>query len=111
MLPTVTGKPDKKLDLALHNQAAVLIKMLVLNQECMPEVASIDLIGKMITLCGIFFDDSKHISCCHSPLGYPPKATSYFHSLAHGRKLIGKVREMLPEASWQVVKALKVEGR
>ena len=85
--------------------------MLVSNPECMPEVAGVDLIGHTIALCGIFFDDSPHISCCHGTWSYPPKAVSYFHSLAHGRKLIGKVREMLPEPSWQVVEASKVEGR
>jgi hypothetical protein len=85
--------------------------MLVSNPECMPEVAGVDLIGHTIALCGIFFDDSPHNSCCHGTWSYPPKAVSYFHSLAHGRKLIGKVREMLPEPSWQVVEASKVEGR
>ena len=77
----------------------------------MPEVASIDLIGQMIELCGIFFADSQHTSCCHGDLGYPPRATSYFHGLVHGRKLIGKVREMLPEASEKVIESAKVKGR
>ena len=77
----------------------------------MPEVASIDLIGQLIKLCGIFFDDSRHTSCCHGNLGYPPRATSYFHDLAHGRKLIGNVREMFPEASMKVVEASEVKGR
>ncbi|CAB3994718.1 Adenylate cyclase type 6, partial [Paramuricea clavata] len=100
------GKHDKKSHLALHNQAVALIKTLVLSSECaMPEVASIDLIGQLIELCGIFFDDSRHTSCCYGNLGYPPRATSYFHDLAHGRKLIGNVREMFPEASMKVVEA------
>lgn len=76
----------------------------------MPEVASVDLIGHVIKLCGISFGDSEHANCCHDNTGYPPKATSYFHNLVHGRKLVGKVREMLPEASRKVIEESKCKG-
>ena len=104
------GQHDKKTIMAIHNQAVTLIKILVLSSECMPEVASINLIGQMIKLCQIFFKDSPHASCCYDNMRYPPKATSYFHDLVHGVKLIGKVREIQLETSRKVVEDCKVEG-
>ncbi|XP_028404921.1 uncharacterized protein LOC114527466 [Dendronephthya gigantea] len=101
---------DKRLHQQLHNRAICLIKILVLNSDCMLEVASIDLFGHVIKLCGISFEDSVHANCCHGNAGYPPKATSYFHNLVHGRKLIGKVRELLPEPSNKVIKESKCEA-
>ena len=76
----------------------------------MPEVASLDVVHHMIELCGIFFDDSQHTSCCLGVSQYSPKATSYLSDLSHGKCLIGKIQELSPEASKKIIKDSKVRG-
>ena len=81
-----------------------------MNPECMPEVASVNLIGHVIELCALHFGDSRHTSCCHDDTDYPPRAASFLHDLVHGCELVGMVKEMFPEASRQVIKASRVKG-
>ena len=95
----------------VHEEAVGLIRRLVLHSECMTEVASLDVIGHMIQLCGIFFDKSLHINCCLSVRQYSPKALTYLHDLSHSKRLVGKVREMSSDASKKIVEECNVKGR
>ena len=103
----------QKATLYLHELAVNLIRKLVLCPECVTEVATLDVIGHMIEISGIFFHNSKHVNCCFENSHFSPRATSYLHELSHGIRLVGKVFQFTPDIRKDIVKKCKpqVDGK